>query len=101
WGHGACVAWGTCRALEAGVSLGITDKAYANGATKLFKSFGYDIEYRIGRGDWIEYRDHLLKDKKKVGGKVRFVLLEKQGVTTLQPLELQLIQHLVIAKPIF
>ena len=101
WGHGACVAWGTCRALEAGVALGITDKAYASGATKLFKSFGYDIEYRIGRGDWIEYRDHLLKDKKKADGKVQFVLLEKQGSTVLSPLDLQLIQHLVIAKPIF
>jgi len=101
WGHGACVAWGTCRALEAGVALGVTDKAYASGATKLFKSFGYDIEYRIGRGDWIEYRDHLLKDKKKADGKVQFVLLEKQGSTVLSPLDLQLIQHLVIAKPIF
>ncbi len=101
WGHGACVAWGTCRALEAGVSLGITDKAYANGAIKLFKSFGYDIDYRIGRGDWIEFRDHLLKDKKKVDGKVRFVLMERQGKTVLSPLDLSLIQHLVIAKPIF
>ncbi|MGE4454096.1 MAG: 3-dehydroquinate synthase family protein [Sphaerochaeta sp.] len=101
WGHGACVAWGTCRALEAGISLGITDKAYASGAIKLFKSFGYDIEYRIGRGDWIEFRDHLLKDKKKVDGKVRFVLMEKQGKTILSPLDLSLIQHLVIAKPIF
>ncbi|MBJ2356466.1 3-dehydroquinate synthase family protein [Sphaerochaeta sp. S2] len=101
WGHGACVAWGTCRALEAGVALGVTDKAYASGVTKLFKSFGYDIEYRIGRGDWIEYRDHLLKDKKKADGKVQFVLLEKQGSTVLSPLDLQLIQHLVIAKPIF
>ncbi len=101
WGHGACVAWGTCRALEAGIAIGIGDKAYASGATKLFKSYGYEIDYRIGRGDWIEFRDHLLKDKKKADGKVLFVLLEKQGTASLHPLELQLVQHLVIAKPIF
>ncbi len=101
WGHGTCVAWGTCRALEAGVMTGVTDKAYASGATKLFKSFGYDIDYRIGRGDWIEFRDHLLKDKKKADGKVLFVLMETQGKSVLRPLELQLVQQLVIAKPIF
>ncbi|MGE4583379.1 MAG: 3-dehydroquinate synthase family protein [Sphaerochaeta sp.] len=101
WGHGAAVAWGTCRALEAGVALGVTDKAYASGATKLFKSYGYDIEHRIGRGDWIEFRDHLLKDKKKLDGKVRFVLLTAQGKAVLQPLDMPLVQHLVIAKPIF
>ncbi|MFA7128416.1 MAG: 3-dehydroquinate synthase family protein [Sphaerochaeta sp.] len=101
YGHGACVAWGTCRALEAGSVLGVTEKAYAMGATKLFKSFGYDIDYRIGRGDWIEFREHLSKDKKKEAGKVLFVLMEKQGFSVLKPLEMQLIQHLVIAKPIF
>jgi 3-dehydroquinate synthetase len=101
WSHGAAVAWGTCRALEAGVVLQVTDKAYASGATKLFKSYGYDIEHRIGRGDWIEFRDHLLKDKKKADGKVLFVLLQGQGKGVLSPLEIPLIQHLVIAKPIF
>jgi 3-dehydroquinate synthase len=101
FGHGACVAWGTCRALEAGVSLGITEKAYATGATKLFKSYGYDIDYRIGRGDWIEYKERLSKDKKKEKGQVLFVLLESQGKAILRPIDLPLIQHLVIAKPIF
>lgn len=101
WSHGAAVAWGTCRALEAGIAMQVTDKAYAIGATKLFKSYGYDIEHRIGRGDWIEFRDHLLKDKKKADGKVLFVLLEGQGKGVLRPLEMPLIQHLVIAKPIF
>ncbi|MDT4761411.1 3-dehydroquinate synthase family protein [Sphaerochaeta sp. PS] len=101
FGHGSCVAWGTGRALEAGASLGITDKAYATGATKLFKSFGYDMDYRIGRGDWIDFKEHLSKDKKKEAGKVLFVLMEGQGKATLKPLELQMVQHLVIAKPIF
>ncbi|MEA4859876.1 MAG: 3-dehydroquinate synthase family protein [Sphaerochaeta sp.] len=99
--HGAAVAWGTCRALEAGVAMQVTDKAYASGATKLFKSYGYQIDHRIGRGDWIEFRDHLLKDKKKVDGKVLFVLLEGQGKAVLKSIEMPLVQHLVIAKPLF
>ncbi len=99
--HGASVAWGTCRALEAGAAIEVTDTAYAVGATKLFKSYGYDIEYRIGRGDWIEFREHMMKDKKKADGKMLFVLLEGQGKAVLHPLEMQLVQHLVIAKPIF
>ena len=101
FGHGACVAWGTCRALEAGVSMGITDKAYAIGATKLFKSYGYDIDYRIGRGDWMEFKEKLSKDKKKEKGQVLFVLLEGQGKAVLRPIDMALVQHLVIAKPIF
>jgi 3-dehydroquinate synthase len=101
FGHGSCVAWGTCRALEAGVGLGITDKAFATGAVKLFKSFGYDIDYRIGRGDWIDYRESLSKDKKKENGKVLFVLPVRQGATVLQSLDFRLVQQLVIAKPIF
>ncbi|WP_320130833.1 3-dehydroquinate synthase family protein [uncultured Sphaerochaeta sp.] len=100
-GHGIGVAWGTCRALEAGVTLGITDKAYATGAIKLFKSYGYDIDYRIGRGDWIDFRERLMKDKKKMNGQVLFVLMESQGKAVLRPIETALVQHLVIAKPIF
>lgn len=99
--HGAAVAWGTCRALEAGVSLGITDRAWADGAIKLFRTYGYEIDYRIGRGDWISFREHLLKDKKRLDGKLFFVLLEGQGRGVLKTLDTTLIQQLVIAKPTF
>jgi 3-dehydroquinate synthase len=99
--HGAAVAWGTCRALEAGVSLGITDRSWADGAIKLFRAYGYDIDYRIGRGDWISYREHLLKDKKRQEGTLYFVLLEGQGRGVLKALDITLVQQLVIAKPTF
>lgn len=95
--HGQCVAWGTCRAFEAGVALGLSDPSYAQGALKLFKSFGYEIEYRIGRGDWIEFISHIALDKKKLGGKVMFVIPLSQGNCKLMPLDQSLIQKLVIA----
>jgi 3-dehydroquinate synthase len=98
--HGAAVAWGTVRALEAGVALGITDKKYASSASKLFGSFGYDLDHRIGRGEWIEYKNHLSKDKKKLGGEVQFVLLGGNGKPELHPLPWNLIQALVMEKAI-
>jgi 3-dehydroquinate synthase len=98
--HGAAVAWGTCRALEAGALLGVTDKRWAEGAIELFGSFGYEIDYKIGRGDWIAYREHLLKDKKRIEGKLHFVLLEGQGKGVLKVLDLALVQQLVISRPL-
>lgn len=94
--HGECVAWGTCKALEAGVALEVCDRSYAEGCLKLFQSYGYDTDYRIGRGSWIEYREHLSHDKKKIGGKIHFVIPVKQGQCKLMPLEESLIQRLVI-----
>jgi 3-dehydroquinate synthase len=95
--HGQCVAWGTCRAFEAGTEMGVADKQYATGAIKLFKSYGYDIDYRIGRGDWMEYSGHLMMDKKKVGGQVQFVIPTGQGTCRLMPLDAAMVQRLVIA----
>ncbi len=96
YSHGQCVAWGTCKALEAGVELGVCDKTFADGAIKLFRMYGFDPAFRIGRGDWLEYRGHIARDKKKLDGKVQFVIPEKQGSFTLMPLGEPLIQKLVI-----
>lgn len=94
--HGECVAWGTCKALEAASSLGICEPSFAESGIKLFKMYGYDTAFRIGRGEWIEYRNHLAHDKKKRDGKVQFVIPERQGVCTLMPLDESLVQKLVI-----
>ena len=94
--HGECVAWGTCKALEAGMEAGVCDKGFGESGIKLFKLFGYDTDYRIGRGEWLEYREHIAHDKKKVDGKIRFVIPEKQGSCLLMPLAETMIQHLVI-----
>ncbi len=100
WSHGAAVAWGTARALEAGTLLGITDPQYAASAVRLFTMYGYDLDHRIGRGDWIQYKQALAKDKKKTAGSVKFVLLESQGKPILTPLDPAVVQKLVIRGPI-
>jgi len=100
WSHGEAIAWGTCRALQAGVDLGITDKKFANSATKLFLSYGYELDFRIGRGEWLEFKSHLAKDKKKRKGEILFVLLKDQGSIELKTLEMPVIQALVMEKAI-
>ncbi len=100
WSHGAAVAWGCGRALAAGVELGVTDVRFANGAKKLFSMYGYDLDYRIGRGDWMQFRQNLLRDKKKQDGQVRFVLLENLGRPVQHILEEALIKSMVLSPPL-
>jgi 3-dehydroquinate synthase len=97
--HGQAVAWGTCRAAEAALELHLGDETYLNGIIKLFRDYGFPVDYRIGRGDWIEYAEHLSHDKKKLGGAVQFIIPLSQGNLKLMPLEVPLVQKLVIAKP--
>lgn len=97
--HGEAVAWGCVRAIEASLELGIIDENFAHSAIKLFSSYNYNIEYKIGRGDWIDFYNKLLKDKKKKDGVVQFVLLKGQGQYLLTPLEKNLIMNLVLANP--
>jgi len=97
--HGKAVAWGCARALEAGVKLGITSAEYAQRGIKLLRLYGYDVDYRIGRGEWMDYFAALSKDKKKLGGQVKFVLLKGQGDPILSNLDPKLIQSLVITSP--
>lgn len=96
--HGECVAWGTGRALEAGMQLGLTERRWGEGAQKLFSAYGFDMGYRIGRGDWIEFRTRYLRDKKKRDGRVQFVIPEAQGKMKLVPLDEPLVQKLVITQ---
>lgn len=97
--HGKAVAWGCSRAAAAGVELGVTSPELRDRVDSLLRLYGYEIDYRIGRGDWLDFYDALLKDKKKSAGSVKFVLLQAQGEPVLMPLEAKLVQSLVISKP--
>jgi hypothetical protein len=85
--HGQAVAWGTCRAAEAALELHLGDETYLNGIIKLFRDYGFPVDYRIGRGDWIEYAEHLSPRQEKAGrrGAVHHPL--SQGNLKLMPLE--------------
>ena len=98
--HGEAVAWGSVRAIETSLELGIIDEKFANNAIKLFKLYNYDIDYKIGRGEWIDFYSSLLKDKKKKDGVVQFVLMKNQGEYILSPVDKKLIMKLVISNPV-
>ncbi|MFA7168815.1 MAG: 3-dehydroquinate synthase family protein [Sphaerochaetaceae bacterium] len=97
--HGQCVAWGTCRAAEAADEMHIGEEKFETNIIKMFRDYGFPVDFRIGRGDWIEYAAHISHDKKKIGGSVQFVIPLSQGKAKLMPLDTSLVQKLVIAKP--
>jgi len=97
--HGEAVAWGCVRSIEASLELGIINENFAQSSIKLFNSFNYEIDYRINRGEWLDFYNKLLRDKKKKDGEVQFVLMKNQGDYVLMPLEKTLIMNLVISNP--
>ena len=74
WSHGEAVAWGVCRAAAISLEFGKCSLAFENQVYKLFQSFGYNIDYRIDRGEWLAFSSYINKDKKRFDGKVKFVL---------------------------
>ena len=94
--HGEAVAWGLGRALEASSCMDLVSSSFAENGISLLKSYGYDMDYRIGRGDWIPFAKALMKDKKKSMGCVKFVLLSGFGRPQLMSLDNTLVQKLCI-----
>ena len=97
--HGKAVAWGCGRALEAGLLLGITSKELRDKGLRLLRLYGYDVDYRLPRGQWLDYYGAMLRDKKKVAGHIKFVLLKEQGEPVLSDVDSKTIQSVVIASP--
>ena len=79
WSHGEAVAWGILRALKAGVLMGITEPSYANRVEKLLRAYGF----RLSAPNYPPEKllEAMGQDKKKRGGRVRFVLQEGWGRT--------------------
>lgn len=94
--HGEAVAWGIGRALEAGKLCGVTPAPLADKGMELLRLYGYDVDYRIGRGDWIAYAEALGKDKKKYSGSVKFVLLRDIGDPVLSAIDGKYVQAVTI-----
>lgn len=101
YSHGQAVAWGCVRAFEVGVLLGLTDKDYAKKSISLIRAYGYNWNYKIERGRWMDFLQSLDKDKKKYEGNVKFVICKKQGDFLLTPIELKSIQAVCLDSPWF
>jgi 3-dehydroquinate synthase len=78
--HGEAVAWGTIRACELGIALGLTPPSRAETIRRLFSSYGYQIAAPHPlMGDTKLFLEALGGDKKKKGGALVFVVPAAQG----------------------
>ena len=96
WSSGQAVAWGVCKAMEASREMGHCSKEFAAGVIKLFAFYGFDVTYRIQRGDWMDYRQQLIKNKKAINGVTSFVLLKDQGEYEITSIDEEIIKGVVM-----
>ncbi len=84
WSHGAAVAWGMGRALDASVKLDLADPAWAQELKQLLTDFGFQLEAFVEREDILKA---MTMDKKKKGGKLRYILPVSPGDVRIKTLE--------------
>ncbi len=71
WSHGAAVIWGTAKALDAAVAMGLADAAWAESLKKLFLDYGYELKATVAPEAMLEA---MKMDKKKKGGRLRYII---------------------------
>ncbi len=91
--HGEAVAWGIGKALQAGVSIGITDAEYCREVISLLEYFGYPMDLQVP--DTRAYLNAFKHDKKRRGNVVPFILQKGLADTLLYPLEMSVVEELV------
>jgi len=97
--EGQTIAWGVCMALQASADLEKCSQSFAKDSIRLFQSYGFEANYRINRGDWIDFKSHLLKKRIQNGNVLNFILIEGQGKPIFGELDEEFIKKTVIAKP--
>ena len=94
--HGEAVVWGMKKALTAGLLLGITPQDFYLWSVNLISSYPFENIPKIKKADYGKFLDAVKKDKKKNGGRTRFVFLTERGEPVLRPLEDEQILALII-----
>jgi len=84
WSHGAAVVWGMAKALDASVSLGLADAAWAGDMKSLFREYGYTL---TATEDPEKILEAMSMDKKKKGGRLRYILPAAPGDIRIEYLE--------------
>ena len=96
WSSGQAMAWGVCKAMETSRQLGLCSPEFAAGVIKLYAFYGFDVNYRIQRGDWMAFSNQLSKSKRTVNGVTNFVLLKDQGEYEVRPVDEEIIKNVVM-----
>ncbi|MCX7786446.1 MAG: 3-dehydroquinate synthase [Spirochaetes bacterium] len=90
--HGEAVAWGLYRAMDAGLSLRVTEPAYGKRVQALLTKFGY--AERVSGVRTEEILNAMQQDKKK-RGTLRFLLQRTLGDTVLTTLDPDLVKQVI------
>ena len=96
WSSGQAMAWGVCKAMETSRQLGLCSHEFAAGVIKLYAFYGFEVNYRIQRGDWMAFSNQLSKSKRTVNGVTNFVLLKDQGEYEVRPVDEEIIKNVVM-----
>ena len=96
WSSGEAIAWGVCKAMETSRQLGLCSAEFAAGVIKLYAFYGFEVNYRIQRGDWLAFSNQLSKSKRTVNGVTNFVLLKDQGEYEVRPVDEEIIKNIVM-----
>ncbi|HUI70377.1 MAG TPA: 3-dehydroquinate synthase family protein [Spirochaetia bacterium] len=81
WTHGEAVAWGMGKALALGLRLGLTEAGFPDRVLTLLARYGFRLEADAGYDDLAPAFE---RDKKKRGGKVRFVIARRMCDVVMQ-----------------
>ena len=84
WTHGEAVAWGIARAMHAGLTLGTTERMWAQRVLALLERYGYNVGPTPVSAHMIV--DAMQRDKKRTTDGVRFVLQRGAQQTYLETL---------------
>ncbi len=85
--HGEAVVWGMKKALTAGLLLSLTPQDFYLWAIELISSYPFECSWKVGKKDYEAFLEAIRKDKKKKGGRTRFVFLRERGEAEMRPLE--------------
>lgn len=77
--HGQAIAWGVCKTLQLSVSEIKTNEKLCDSIIKLYKSFGYNTDYRINRVDWNQFRKNLIHETNSTHLGYELLLLKERG----------------------
>lgn len=92
WSHGAAVAWGMGKALDASVKIGLAEPAWSKEMKDLMIDFGFQLEAFAPKEDIIKA---MSMDKKKKGGKLRYILPVSPGDVRIKILEEDIIRQIL------
>jgi len=84
WSHGAAVVWGMGKALDASVKMGLADAGWAREMKNLFHEYGYTLKADEQPEKILEA---MSMDKKKKGGRLRYILPAAPGDIRIEYLE--------------